>query len=157
QYLSNYATLQLLDRLSRVPGVAGARPFGGRGFNMRGWVDPGRAASVDLTVDGGVAAIRAQNMQGAGGAIGPAPVNRGGTAFQLGIQTHGRLQSVDEFRDVIVKTDATGRATHLGDLARVELGAEDYSLNAYLSGKSTVGIGISQLPGSNALTTAEAV
>jgi HAE1 family hydrophobic/amphiphilic exporter-1 len=157
QYLSNYATLQLLDRLSRVAGVGSARLFGGRDFNMRIWIDPDRAASMDLTVDEVVAAVRAQNVQVAAGAVGQPPFNRGGTAFQLGIQAKGRLQTTEEFRSIIVKTDATGRATRLGDLARVELGAQDYSINAYLSGRPTVAIVISQLPGSNALTTAEAV
>jgi HAE1 family hydrophobic/amphiphilic exporter-1 len=157
QYLSNYATLQLLDRLSRVPGVGNARLFGGRDYNMRIWIDPDRAATLDLTVDEVVAAVRAQNVQVAAGAVGQPPFNRGGTAFQLGIQAKGRLQSPEEFRDIIVKTDDTGRATRLGDLARIELGAQDYSINAYLSGKPTVAIAISQLPGSNALTTAELV
>ena len=157
QYLSNYATLQLIDRLSRVTGVGSARLFGGRDFNMRIWIDPDRAASLDLTVDEVVAAVRTQNVQIAAGAVGQPPFNRGGTAFQLGIQAKGRLSKPEEFRDIIVKTDATGRATRLGDLARIELGAQDYSINAYLSGKPTVGIVISQLPGSNALTTAEAV
>ncbi|MEP7242244.1 MAG: efflux RND transporter permease subunit, partial [Gammaproteobacteria bacterium] len=157
QYLSNYATLQLVDRLSRVPGVGSVRLLGGRDFNMRVWIDPDRAAALDLTVDEVVAAIRAQNAQVAAGAVGQPPFNRGGTAFQLGIQAKGRLDSVQEFRDIIVKTDETGRATHLGDLARIELGAQDYSINAYLSGESTIAIAISQLPGSNALTTAEAV
>ena len=157
QYLSNYATLQLIDRLSRVKGVGNARLFGGRDYNMRIWIDPDRAATLDLTVDEVVAAVRAQNVQIAAGAVGQPPFNRGGTAFQLGIQAKGRLQKPEEFRDIIVKTDATGRATRLGDLARIELGAQDYSINAYLSGKPTVAIAISQLPGSNALTTAELV
>jgi hydrophobe/amphiphile efflux-1 (HAE1) family protein len=157
QYLSNYATLQLLDRLSRVSGVGSARLFGGRDYNMRIWIDPDRASSMDLTVDEVVAAIRAQNAQVAAGAVGQPPFNRGGTAFQLGIQAKGRLQTPEEFRDIIVKTDDSGRATRLGDLARIELGAQDYSINAYRSGKPTVAIAISQLPGSNALTTAEAV
>src|SRR5689334_16050058 len=157
QYLSNYATLQLLDTLSRVPGVGNARLFGGRDYNMRIWIDPDRAATLDLTVDEVVAAVRAQNVQIAAGAVGQPPFNRGGTAFQLGIQAKGRLQKPEEFRDIVVKTDSTGRATRLGDLARIELGAQDYSINAYLSGKPTVAIAISQLPGSNALTTAELV
>jgi hydrophobe/amphiphile efflux-1 (HAE1) family protein len=157
QYLSNYATLQLLDRLSRVPGIGSARLVGGRDFNMRIWIDPDRAASLDLTVDEVIAAVRAQNVQVAAGSIGQPPFNRGGTAFELGIQAQGRLQTVDEFRSIIVKSDTNGRATRLGDLARIELGAQDYSINAYLSGEPTVAIVVSQLPGSNALTTAEAV
>src|SRR5580704_79641 len=157
QYLSNYATLQILDRLSRIRGVGGARLFGGRDYNMRIWINPGRAAELNLTVDEVIAAVRAQNAQVTAGAVGQPPFNRGGTAFQLGIRAKGRLQTPEEFRNVILKTDDKGRLTRLGDLARVELGAQDYSINAYLSGEPTVAIGITQLPGSNAVSTAAAV
>ena len=157
QYLSNYATLQLVDRLSRVHGVGSVRLFGGRDYSMRIWIDPDRAAEVNLTVDDVVAAIQAQNVQVAAGAVGAPPFNRGGTAFQLGIQTKGRLQSPEEFRNIILKSDSQGRLTRLRDVARVELGAQDYTENAYFSGTPTVGIGIFQLPGSNALSTAQAV
>ena len=157
QYLSNYATLQLLDRISRIRGVGNARLFGGRDYSMRIWIDPDRAAELNLTVDEVIAAIRAQNTQVAAGSVGQPPFNRGGTAFQLGIQTKGRLQTPEEFRSIILKSDDAGRLTRLGDLARVELGAQDYSINAYLSGKPAVIIAVSQLPGSNALSTAEAV
>jgi HAE1 family hydrophobic/amphiphilic exporter-1 len=156
-YLSNYATLQLLDRLSRVHGVGLVRVFGGRDYAMRIWIDPDRAAEVNLTVDEIVAAIQAQNAQVAAGAVGQPPFNRGGTAFQLGIQARGRLKTPEEFRDIILKSDDQGRLTRLGDVARVELGAQDYSINAYFSGDPTVAIGIFQLPGSNALSTAQAV
>jgi hydrophobe/amphiphile efflux-1 (HAE1) family protein len=157
QYLSNYATLQILDRLSRIRGVGGARLFGGRDYNMRIWINPGRAAELNLTVDEVIAAVRAQNAQVTAGAVGQPPFNRGGTAFQLGIRAKGRLQTPEEFRNIILKTDNQGRLTRLGDLARVELGAQDYSINAYLSGEPTVAIGITQLPGSNAVSTAAAV
>jgi HAE1 family hydrophobic/amphiphilic exporter-1 len=157
QYLSNYATLQLVDRLSRLHGVGSVRLFGGRDYSMRIWIDPDRAAEVNLTVDEIVAAIQAQNVQVAAGAVGAPPFNRGGTAFQLGIQAKGRLQSPEEFRDIILKSDSQGRLTRLRDVARVELGAQDYTENAYFSGTPTVGIGIFQLPGSNALSTAQAV
>ena len=157
QYLSNYATLQLLDRLSRIHGVGNARLFGGRDYSMRIWIDPDRAAELNLTVDEVITAIRAQNTQVTAGSVGQPPFNRGGTAFQLGIQARGRLQTVQEFRNIIIKSDDTGRLTRLGDLARVELGAQDYSINGYLSGDPAVIIVISQLPGSNALSTAQAV
>ena len=157
QYLSNYATVQLLDRLSRIRGVGNARLFGGRDYSMRIWIDPDRAAELNLTVDEVITAIRAQNTQVTAGSVGQPPFNRGGTAFQLGIQAKGRLKTPEEFRNIIIKSDDTGRLTRLGDLARVELGAQDYSINAYLSGKSSVIIAITQLPGSNALSTAQAV
>jgi hydrophobe/amphiphile efflux-1 (HAE1) family protein len=156
-YVSNYATLQMIDRLSRIEGVGGARTFGGRDYNMRVWIDPGRAAELDLTVDEIVAAIRSKNAQVAAGSIGQPPFNRGGSAFQLGIQTEGRLTSPDEFGQIIVKRGTDGRMTRLRDVARIELGAQDYGTNAYLSGKPAIAIAITQLPGSNALTTAENV
>jgi len=157
QYLSNYATLQLLDRLNRVPGVGGARLFGGRDYNMRIWIDPDRATELDLTVDEIIAAVRAQNAQVAAGAVGQPPFNQGGTAFQLSLQAKGRLTTPAEFGDIIVKRLDQGRVIHLRDVARVELGAQDYSVNAFLSGKPTVAMAITQLPGSNALSTAKAV
>jgi len=157
QYLSNYATLQLVDRLSRVHGVGNVNVFGARQYSMRIWIDPDRAAELNLTVDEIVAAIRAQNVQVTAGAVGAPPFNRGGTAFQLGIEAKGRLQTPEDFRNIILKSDSLGRLTHLRDVARVELGAQDYTENAYFSGNPTVAIGIFQLPGSNALSTAQAV
>ena len=157
QYVSNYATTQLLDRLARIQGVGGVRVFGGRDYNMRVWINPDLAASRNLTVDEIVAAIRAQNAQVAVGSVGQPPFNQGGTAFQLGIQAEGRLSSPEQFGKIIVKRDDQGRLTLLRDVARVELGAQDYGINAFLSGKSMIGIAITQLPGSNALTTADAV
>ena len=157
QYLSNYATLQLLDRLRRVPGVGNAQLFGGRDYNMRIWIDPDLATTHNLTVNEIIAAIRAQNAQVAAGAVGQPPFSSGGTAFQLSLQTRGRLASTEEFGGIIVKRLDGGRMIRLRDVARIELGAQDYSVNAFLSGGPTVAIAITQMPGSNALSTAEAV
>ena len=157
QYLSNYATLQLVDRLSRVEGVGSVRIFGGRDYSMRLWIDPDRATSLNLDAAEIVAAVRAQNVQVAAGAIGQPPYNTGGTAFQLNIQTQGRLVTPEQFGEIIVKRFDDGRLIRLSDVARVELGAQDYSVNAFNSGRPTVAVVVSQLPGSNALATAEAV
>ncbi|MDB5674921.1 MAG: transporter, hydrophobe/amphiphile efflux family protein [Sphingomonas bacterium] len=157
KYVSNYATTQMVDRLARIPGVGGVRAFGGRDYNMRVWIDPDRAASRNLTVDEITAAVRAQNTQAAVGAVGQPPFNQGGTAFQLGIQATGRLSTPEQFGAIIVKRDEQGRMTRLRDVARIELGAQDYGINAFLSGKAMIALGVTQLPGSNALTTAEAV
>jgi hydrophobe/amphiphile efflux-1 (HAE1) family protein len=157
QYLSNYATLQLLDRLRRVPGVGNAQLFGGRDYNMRIWIDPDLATTHNLTVSEIIAAIRAQNAQVAAGAVGQPPFSSGGTAFQLSLQAQGRLATTEEFGNVIVKRLDGGRLVRLRDVARIELGAQDYSVNAFLSGDPTVAIAITQMPGSNALSTAEAV
>lgn len=157
QYLSNYATLQLVDRLSRIEGVGGVRIFGGRDYSMRIWLDPDRASSLNLDAAEIVAAVRAQNVQVAAGAVGQPPYDTGGTAFQLNVQTQGRLVTAEEFGDIIVKRFDDGRLIRLHDVARIELGAQDYSINAFNSGKPTVAVVVSQLPGSNALATAEAV
>jgi HAE1 family hydrophobic/amphiphilic exporter-1 len=157
QYLSNYATLQIIDRLNRIPGVGSAQVFGGRDYSMRIWIDPDRASTLNLTVDEIIAAVRAQNAQVAAGSIGEAPFNRGSNAFDLNVQAKGRLTTPDEFGDIVVARPAAGRVIHLRDVARIELGAQDYSINAFRSGRPTVAIRITQLPGSNALDTARAV
>ncbi len=157
QYVANYATLQVVDRLSRVQGVGGVRIIGGRDYNMRVWIDPDAASSRNLTVDEIISAIRAQNAQVAAGSVGQPPFNQGGTAFQLGIQTTGRLTTTDEFGDIIIKRDDDGRLTRLRDIARIELGAQDYGTNAYRDSYPSIGVAVTQLPGSNALKTAAAV
>ncbi|WP_422057090.1 efflux RND transporter permease subunit [Sphingomonas sp.] len=157
QYISNYVTLQVQDRIARIPGVGQAQAFGGRDYNMRVWIDPGLAAARDMTVDEVVNAIRGQNVQVAAGTVGAPPYGNASPAFELGVQTKGRLTTPDEFGAIVVKRDTTGRLTHLRDVARVELGAQDYNFNGYLNDKRAVGVGIFQLPGSNALATADAV
>ena len=157
QYISNYVTTQLLDRLNRIQGVGGARIFGGRDYNMRVWINPDLAAARNLTVDEIVSAVRAQNAQVAVGSVGQPPFNRGGTAFQLGVTTKGRLTSPEEFGDIIIKGDDQGRLTRIRDVARVELGAQDYAINPFFSNQETTAVCITQLPGSNALQTADLV
>jgi HAE1 family hydrophobic/amphiphilic exporter-1 len=157
QYLSNYATLQIKDRLARIPGVGNIQEFGGRDYNMRIWIDPDLAASRNLTVDEITTAIRGQNAQVAAGSVGEPPFNQGGTAFQLNVQAQGRLSTPEQFGQIIIKRDAQGRLTRLHDIARIELGALDYLTNGYVDGVSSVALPVSQLPGSNALETADAV
>ncbi|QUT06423.1 multidrug efflux RND transporter permease subunit [Sphingobium phenoxybenzoativorans] len=157
QYISNYATLQIKDRLARIPGVGGIQAFGARDYNMRIWIDPDLASARNMTVDEITTAIRSQNAQVAAGSVGQPPFNAAGTAFQLNIQTKGRLTTPEEFGQIIVKRDSQGRLTRLRDVARIELGAQDYLINSYVDGKPSIGIPITQLPGSNALETADAV
>jgi hypothetical protein len=157
QFVSNYASLQLLDRLNRVPGVASAAVLGGRNYNMRVWIDPDRAMSLNLTVDEIVAAVRAQNTQVAAGGVGQPPFSHGGTAFQLSLQAQGRLTTPEEFGDIVVKRLDEGRVIHLRDVARLELGADDYTVSGFLSGKPAIAISVTQLPSSNSLSTARAV
>jgi HAE1 family hydrophobic/amphiphilic exporter-1 len=157
QYLSNYATLQLVDRLGRVPGVGGVRLFGGRDYDMRLWIDPDRANANQLTVNEIIDAVRAQNAQVAAGSVGQPPFDQAGTAFQLGLQVQGRLVTPEQFGEIVIKRLSGGRVITLEDVARIELGAQDYSIEAYSNGKPTIAIAITQLPGSNALSTARAV
>ncbi|MCP3731712.1 efflux RND transporter permease subunit [Sphingomonas sp. MG17] len=157
QYIGNYVNLQILDRVARTPGVGQAQAFGGRDYNMRVWIDPGLAAARDMTVDEVVNAIRAQNVQVAAGSVGQPPYGNASPAFELGVQAKGRLSSPDEFGKIVIKRDAAGRLTFLRDVARIELGAQDYGLNGYLGKEPTVGIGVFAAPGTNALEASAAV
>ncbi|WCM27057.1 efflux RND transporter permease subunit [Sphingomonas sp. QA11] len=155
-YISNYALTQVRDRLSRIDGVGDVQLFGSRDYSMRVWIDPGHAAALDLTAGEIVAALRAQNVQVAAGTLGQPPY-ASGNAFQLNVETQGRLTDPKQFADVVIRTDANGRQVKVSDVARVELGAQDYGSNTYLSGKPTVIVAVFQRPGSNALAAAEGV
>jgi hydrophobe/amphiphile efflux-1 (HAE1) family protein len=157
-YVGNYANSRLRDRLLRVPGVGAVQVFGGGNYSMRIWIDPDRAASRNLTSAEIVTALRTQNVQVAGGSIGQAPFETGNPAFELPVQVQGRLSDPEQFGDVVIKTDQqTGAITRLRDIARVEVGSQDYGIRGRFSGRPGVAIAIQQLPGSNALETAEAV
>ncbi|MDX3901075.1 MAG: multidrug efflux RND transporter permease subunit [Sphingobium sp.] len=155
-YLSNYALTQVRDRLARIEGVGDVQLFGARDYAMRIWIDPGRAAALNLTAGEIVAALRAQNVQVSAGAIGQPPYDSG-EAFQLGVEMQGRLSEPRQFADIVIRTDADGHQVRVSDVARVELGAQDYGINTYLSGKPTVVVAVLQRPGSNALDAAEKV
>ncbi len=155
-YMSNYALSQVRDRLARLDGVGDVRLFGSRDYAMRVWIDPTRAAALDLTAGEIVEALRAQNVQVAAGTLGQPPTATG-RAFQLNVETQGRLNDPQQFANVVIRTDAAGRQVHVSDVARVELGAADYASNTYLSGQPTVLLAVFQRPGSNALAAAHAV
>lgn len=155
-YLSNYALTQIRDRLARLDGVGDVRIFGARDYAMRVWIDPGKAAARDMTAGEIVGALRGQNVQVAAGSIGRPPQASAG-AYELNLETQGRFTTPEQFSQIVVKTDDQGRLTRLSDVARVELGAEDYGINFYFSGKPAIGIGVFQRPGTNALAAAEAV
>jgi len=155
-YLSNYALLQVQDTLARVKGVGGIRIFGGRDYSMRIWLDPNRLSAVGMTSQEVIRAIGAQNVQVAGGTLAEPPVQTE-EAFQIKLQLLGRLTKPEEFREIVVKTGADGRVTRLKDVARIELGALTYQTNGYLDGQRAVVLALTQLPGSNALETANGV
>ncbi|WP_096700435.1 multidrug efflux RND transporter permease subunit [Magnetospirillum sp. 15-1] len=155
-YLSNFATLQMIDVLARLDGVGDVRIFGARDYSMRVWIDPDKASARNLTAGEVVKALQAQNVQIAAGVLDQPPVPKQG-AFQLSVQTQGRLTDPAQFGEVIVKTDASGRIVRLSDVARIELGALDYSVNGYLDSNNAVPVAVFQRPGSNALATADRV
>src|SRR6267378_2791885 len=156
QYISNYATLYVKDVLARVEGVGNVQVFGARDYSMRIWLDPARVASHNMTGGEVVAAIRAANLQVAAGAINQAPaVSPGG--FTLSVQTLGRLTAPEEFGNIVLRAETDGSVTRLRDVARIELGAQDYTVNAYLDNKNATALAIFQRPGSNALATSDGV
>ena len=156
QYISNYATLYVKDVLTRVDGVGNVLVFGGRDYSMRIWLDPARVAARNLTAGEVVLALRAANLQVAAGAVNQAPaVSPGG--FTLSVRTLGRLSSPEQFENIVIRAEPDGSVTRLRDIARVELGAQDYTLNAYLNNKTATALGIFQRPGSNALATSDAI
>ncbi|HEX3726449.1 MAG TPA: multidrug efflux RND transporter permease subunit [Pirellulales bacterium] len=155
-YLSNYATIQLKDELSRLHGVGDITYLGQRDYSMRLWLDPEKMASRNLSTQDVVTAIEQQNTQVAAGQIGQPPI-RSGQVFQFTISSMGRLSDPSQFAEMVLKTDATGRLVRLRDVARVELGALGYDQTCRLDGKPSVALSIYQLPGSNALDIAQRV
>src|SRR5712675_1104972 len=156
QYISNYATINIKDVITRIDGVGDTIVFGARDYSMRVWLDPAKVQARALTATDVVTALRAANVQVAAGAINQPPATSPG-GFQVAVQTLGRLTTPDQFSDIIVATDPDGRVTRVRDIARVELGSQDYTSNAYLDNQVATAIGIFQRPGSNALTTAATV
>ena len=155
-FLSNYTKLNLIDPLSRVSGVGEAYAFGPRDYSMRVWLDVARLSSLNLTAGDVIAALKAQNVQAAVGRIGANPAIPG-TNFQINITADGRLNSVDQIENVVVRTDASGARVLVKDVARVELGAKAEDADPTFNGLPSAGIGIYQSPGANAIATAEAV
>ncbi len=155
-YLSNFAYLQVRDELRRIGGVGDVQVYGSGEYSMRVWLDPDRLASRRLTATDVVQTIREQNVQVAAGVLGspPAPSD---TAFQLLINTQGRLTTEEQFGEIVVRATPDGQITRLRDIARIELGASIYSLRSLLDNKPAAAIGVLQRPGSNALEAADQV
>jgi len=155
-YLSNYARLHVKDVLGRLDGVGDVQIFGAGEYSMRVWLDPQKLAVRGLTTGDVINAIREQNVQVAAGALNapPGPTN---SAFQLNINTRGRLINEDDFRNIIVRTDANGGVTHLRDIAKVDLGADTYALRSLLDNKPAVALPIFARPGSNAIQISDEV
>ena len=155
-YLSNYAALNVKDELARLDGVGDVQLFGMGNSSLRVWLDPNKVASRNLTATDVVNAIREQNRQVAAGALG-APPSDAGNSFQLSINTQGRLVSEEEFENIIIRAGDDGEITRLKDIARVELGSNQYALRSLLNNQPAVAIPVFQRPGSNAIEISNAV
>jgi hydrophobe/amphiphile efflux-1 (HAE1) family protein len=154
-FISNYATLEVTDPLTRVDGVGSITVFGSRDYSMRVWLDPDRLQSLGLTASDVTTALQGQNIQVASGVLDQPPVARPG-AFQIAVQTLGRLDNPDEFGAIVIKQTANA-VVRLRDVATIQLAALDYSSNSYLDHDPAVALAIFQRPGSNALATANGV
>jgi hydrophobe/amphiphile efflux-1 (HAE1) family protein len=154
-FISNYATIEVTDAVTRVDGVGSIIVFGARDYSMRVWIDPDRLQSLGLTANDVTNALQGQNIQVASGMLDQPPVAHAG-AFQIAVQTLGRLADPDEFASIVIK-QTPDAVVRLKDVAKVELAALDYSSNSYLDHYPAVALAIFQRPGSNALATAEAV
>ncbi|NEJ88411.1 multidrug efflux RND transporter permease subunit [Rhizobium leguminosarum] len=151
-YASNYARNRIRDVLVRLHGVGDVQIFGERQYSMRVWLDPEKLSAYGMTAADVVNALREQNVQVTGGSIGAPPAETG-NSFQYTVRTDGRFADARQFRYVIVKAAADGRLVKLEDVARVELGAQDYVTNSYLNNQTAVALVINARPGTNALET----
>jgi multidrug efflux pump len=155
-YLSNYANLHVKDELARLPGVGQDIVFGGGTYAMRVWLDPEQVAARGLTAGDVVAAIREQNVQVSAGVLGAPPQKRE-SSLQVSVNAHGRLANVEEFGNIVLKAGPRGEVTRLADVARIELGASDYSLRSLLDNEDAAAIAIFESPGANSIALSDAV
>ncbi|MFT5118588.1 MAG: hydrophobe/amphiphile efflux-1 (HAE1) family protein [Kiritimatiellia bacterium] len=155
-YIANYVALQVRNQLARVEGVGNILVFGASQYSMRVWLDPDRIASIDMTASEVIKALQDQNIQVASGTLNKSPITQGQTAFELSVQTQGRLIEPEQFDNVIIK-NTDGRIVRFKDVGRVELGAESYATRGYLGDKKAIAMPIFQRPGSNALKTAATI
>ena len=154
-YLSNFAIRQVRDELARLPGIGDVLVWGAGEYSMRVWLDPSKVATRGLTASDVVAALREQNVQVAAGSVGQQPDTS--AAFQVTVNTLGRLASVEQFGEIVVKTGSDGQVTRLRDIARVSLGADAYTLRSLIDGESAPALQIVQSPGANAIDVSNAV
>jgi multidrug efflux pump len=155
-YMSNFATIELVDPLARLEGVGDVSILGQQDYSMRIWLDPNKLSSRNLTADDVVNVLREQNVQVAAGQVGQPPIPRG-QDFQYTLSTLGRLIEADQFSNIVLKTGTTGQVTYLKDVAWTELGARNQNVNCTRDGKTSISMGVFLLPGANALDTAERI
>src|SRR6266513_1560674 len=155
-FLANYAYINLVDQLSRLPGISNVQVFGAGQYAMRLWVKPDQLAKLGLTVPDIISAVQAQNTVNPAGKIGSEPIPKGQT-FTYTVRAQGRLQTPEEFGDIVVRANTDGSFVRVKDIARIELGAQTYDITSRLNGQPAAVLGIYQLPGSNAVQASEAV
>lgn len=155
-FLANYASINLKDSLARVKGVGKADVLTDFAYGMRIWLDPNRLAALSMTPSDFIAAIQDQNLQVAAGQIGAPPAPEG-QQFQYTVRAQGRLSTVEEFRNIVLRTGEDGALVRIGDVARVELGSQFYAASGRYDGKPATVLAIYQAPGANALAVAEGV
>jgi HAE1 family hydrophobic/amphiphilic exporter-1 len=155
-FLANYATINLMQELARLPGVGQVRVFGAAQYAMRIWLDPDQMQARSLVPQDVITALQQQNQQVAAGQLGMQPVPSG-QAFQITLNILGRLEDVSQFEDIVIKAEPGGRFIRIRDVGRVELGAQSYSQTFNWNGRASTGLGIFQLPGANALEVAAQV
>ncbi len=156
-YLANYANLNLVDQLTRVPGVGAVNVMGAGDYSMRIWLDPEAMRIRNLSAQQVYSAIQAQNMEVSAGNVGQPLGHTGNNAFQYTLNVKGRLTTPEEFGDIILRVEDGGRILRLSDVARIELGSQNYNVVSRLKGQPTAGIAVYQLPGSNSLDVAKGV
>ena len=155
-YLSNYARLHVKDILTRLDGVGDVQLFGMGEYSMRIWLDPQKLAVRQLTTGDIVKAVREQNIEVAAGAVNANPA-RSGAAFQMNVNTRGRLVTEEDFGNIVIRDNADGAVVHLRDVARIEMGASQYALRSLLDGQPAIAMPVFQRPGSNAIQISDEV
>ena len=155
-FLSNFATINVLDRVKRAPGVGDAILFGAQDYSMRAWLDIDAMTNLEITPEDVINAINAQNVQAAIGRVGAQPMTDD-PIFQLNIQTQGRLSSVEEFEQIVIRATEDGAYVRLSDVARIELGAQSLDSESRFNGQPTAMIGVYLSPGANALDTSNQI
>ena len=156
KFLANYAYINLYDQLSRVPGIGSVQVFGAGRYAMRLWVKPDQLAKLSITVPEIVTAIQTQNTVNPAGQIGGEPAPKG-QEFTYSVRAQGRLITPEEFEQIVVRAAPDGGIVRIKDVARVELGAQDYTIVSHLNGKPSAIVAVYQLPGSNAVQAADGV
>lgn len=155
-FISNYVDLAVIDQIARIPGVGQVNVFGQLQYAMRFWLNPGALASQGITINDVVSVVKAQNVVVGGGSIGAAPAPKG-QSYQIPLKLEGQFHSVEEAENIVIKVGSDGTLVKLKDVGRAELGAQNYNVAAVINGKPGVALGVYQLPGGNALSTAKQV